>query len=549
MPSPLAGDGYHPDSDDLVFIHHSCGANWLGNSLHAALLAKEYVDERNDITYGVDLPADAGRPDSLAPVPGETTDMCHWILWFNDYLEGVREHDTEDGFNRIIMFKSCYPMSNVTGDGVEPGDPFDYERTLANYRAVYRHPAGPGNTYTHNGYTYRPLEDILAAHPETLFIPVTAPPRHYAPVDATTDEEAHRARLFNDWLKNDWLDSYNAAHPGLDNVAVFDWFDFLAYADNHPDHPNRLRAEYGGESGNSHPNDYANSQSTLVFASNPDNFIDAAWALYMSSTSYKAASTRSPAPGETLTYTIVVQDLSAPFDAPVDMTDVVPDGLSYIPASLTATVGIVDDGNAPVLYWSGVLTPSPVATITYAVTVDAPPLQVIANSAVIAAPGYHTITRTATVTVTAAAVEPDLSPSSKSAAPRSVQPGQRITYTIAVRDANGPLSPTIYLTDTVPAGLAYVPGSLSASGGIVTDTWAPTLYWSGILSPTPAVTVTYVVTAVAGGFQTITNEARIAVPHYQAVTRSATVWISPHQLFLPAITRDHVPTPPAAIPH
>ena len=48
--------------DDLIFIHHSCGSNWLSNSLHDALLAKDYVDERNDITYGTDMPPDAGRP-------------------------------------------------------------------------------------------------------------------------------------------------------------------------------------------------------------------------------------------------------------------------------------------------------------------------------------------------------------------------------------------------------------------------------------------------------------------------------------------------------
>ena len=47
--------------DDLIFIHHSCGQNWLNNSLHAALLAKDYIDERNDITYGTALNPDAGR--------------------------------------------------------------------------------------------------------------------------------------------------------------------------------------------------------------------------------------------------------------------------------------------------------------------------------------------------------------------------------------------------------------------------------------------------------------------------------------------------------
>ncbi len=278
-----SGPGPHrpgATTDDLIFIHHSCGQNWLNNSLNDALLAKEYIDERNDIYYGTDVPPDSGRPDSLAPTPGDKTDMNHWILWFNDYLNGVKAHGAEDGYNRIIMFKSCFPNSNISSDGTEPGDPFSSSKTLTNYKAVYRHPDGPGNTYSRNGYTYHPLEDIFAAHPEILFIPVTAPPRHYAPSDATNDDEAHRARTFNNWLKYDWLASYNAAHPDLHNVAVFDWFSVLTYYDTHPTHPNRLRQEYGGDSGDSHPNDTANSHSTDVFASNPTNFIDNAWGVY-----------------------------------------------------------------------------------------------------------------------------------------------------------------------------------------------------------------------------------------------------------------------------
>ena len=273
----LAAAAGRAGDDDLVFIHHSCGRNWLNNSLHTALLAKAYIDERNDIYYGTDIQPDSGRPDSLGGTPGDHTDMCHWIRWFNDYLEHVILHDCADGTNRIIMFKSCYPNSNIASDGTEPGDPFSSQRTLANYRAVYRHPDGPGGVYTNDGYIYHPLEDIFASHPDILFIPVTAPPRHYAPSDATTDAEGHRARTFNNWLKNEWLAAYNSNHPGFHNVAVFDWFDVLAYPDSDPDHPNRLRAEYGGESGDSHPNSAANATSTWFFASGPTNFLDQAW--------------------------------------------------------------------------------------------------------------------------------------------------------------------------------------------------------------------------------------------------------------------------------
>jgi hypothetical protein len=264
-------------SDDLVFLHHSCGANWLDSGLDAALTAKPYIDERNDITYGTVLAPDAGRPASLGGTPGDQTDMRHWLPWFNDYFESIRTHGCANGVNRIVMFKSCYPTSNISSDGSEPGDPFSPEQTLANYRAVFRHPSGSGSTYTHNGYPYQALGDLFADHPDTIFVIVTAPPLHYGPTDATTDANAARARTFNQWLKTDWLNAYRQAHPQHRNVVVYDWFDLLAHPASHPDHPNRLRDEFGGGGGDSHPNAAANTHSTRSFALDPSNFLDQAW--------------------------------------------------------------------------------------------------------------------------------------------------------------------------------------------------------------------------------------------------------------------------------
>ncbi|MFQ6100384.1 MAG: DUF2961 domain-containing protein [Anaerolineae bacterium] len=384
-------------TDDLVFIHHSCGENWLDNSLDAALLAKDYIDERNGIYYGTDVSPDAGRPDSLQQgdePPGDHTNMNHWLFWFNDYLEGVKGHGAATGFNRVIMFASCYPVSNISGDGTEPGDPFSSSQTLANYKAVYRHFDGPGHTYSHDGYTYKPLEDIFAENPDVLFIPITAPPMHYAPWDYTSDAKAHRAREFNEWLKNDWLAGYNAAHPGLNNVAVFDWFDVLAYSDDHPSHPNRLKAEYGGASGDSHLNDAANVYSTHVFAADPDSFIDSAWNAFMNQEigPRKVASARRPQRDQTVTYTVIVKDIAAPLTATVHLTDVVPVGLAYAPGTLAATAGIVTDTAAPTLTWAGLMPFTSAVTVTYAVTVTSIEPQVITSTAVIVAPGYQTST-------------------------------------------------------------------------------------------------------------------------------------------------------------
>ena len=264
-------------TDDLLFVHHSVGNYWLDSGLDNELESKNYIDEINEIYYNDVVSNDSGRPKSLGSVPGDYTDMNHWIRWFNDYLNNTKKEDCTDGENRIIMFKSCYPNSEIYKNGTEPGDPFSSKRFLTNYKAVFRHYSGYYKNYTSNSYSYEPLERIFAANPDTLFIPVTFPPRHYAPKDPTNDQEGHRARVFTEWLKNDWVDSYNLRNPGLNNVAVFDFFDFLAYPDNHSSHPNRLKKEYGGDSGNSHPNSKANKEATKVFATNTDNFIDLAW--------------------------------------------------------------------------------------------------------------------------------------------------------------------------------------------------------------------------------------------------------------------------------
>ncbi|HQH74025.1 MAG TPA: hypothetical protein PK360_18265, partial [bacterium] len=276
--------------DDLIFIHHSTGMNWLNDGLRPVLDAKPYIDEVNEIYYGDVVPPDSGRPASLGEVPGDSTNMYHWIFWFNDYLEGIQKYQCANGRNRIIMYKSCFPNSDVRIDGYLPGSPFDMDLTITNYQSLYRKYNDPNGTYSYEGYSYRPLEQIFAEHPETLFIAVTAPPLHYAPDDATTNEKAQRASNFNNWLKNEWLPGYLAANHGIKNVAVFDFFNVLAYPADRPAHPNRLRAEYGGEAGDSHPNEQANQAATAAFT----GFIDQAFAEWTASIEPEATPTPEP---------------------------------------------------------------------------------------------------------------------------------------------------------------------------------------------------------------------------------------------------------------
>jgi hypothetical protein len=199
----------------LIFIHHSCGENWLadGNGgLGIALRDNNYFV--SDTNYG-------WGPDSI----GDYTDIGRWWTWFrgpssSTYLSALYaefgQHSTysrltEDpgGENQIIMFKSCFPNSNLQGDPDDPVPPIENNplrdqdsgseyHTVANARGIYND-----------------LLNYFATRQDKLFVVVTAPP-------VQDDTWAGNARAFNTWLVQDWLDGYP-----YHNVAVFDFYNVL----------------------------------------------------------------------------------------------------------------------------------------------------------------------------------------------------------------------------------------------------------------------------------------------------------------------------------
>jgi uncharacterized repeat protein (TIGR01451 family) len=133
--------------------------------------------------------------------------------------------------------------------------------------------------------------------------------------------------------------------------------------------------------------------------------------------------------------------------------------------------------------------------------------------------------------------DPDLSPSSKTASQSSVVLSDTVTYTLEIVNDGDLLTSTVHLTDTIPAGLSYLPGSLSATSGTVDDAAAPTLTWTGVLTPTPIITITYAVTVTATMPEGITNTMVITTPGFDPIERSATLIANGEQLYLPLILR------------
>jgi hypothetical protein len=219
----------------LIFIHHSCGSNWLSDSnggLGIALRDNNYFV--SDTNYGWGL-------DSI----GSSTDIGHWWLWFRgpdstEYLNALYAENGQhssysrmstdvSGENEIIMFKSCYPNSALKGDVNDPVPPIDSNPLRGQSCGSQYH------TVANAKGIYIDLLEYFKTQPDKLFVVVTAPP-------LTDAAYADNARAFNNWLVNEWLTDYNVG-----NVFIFDLYNVLTTNGGDAD-----TNDVGLESGNHH---------------------------------------------------------------------------------------------------------------------------------------------------------------------------------------------------------------------------------------------------------------------------------------------------------
>ncbi len=131
----------------------------------------------------------------------------------------------------------------------------------------------------------------------------------------------------------------------------------------------------------------------------------------------------------------------------------------------------------------------------------------------------------------------NFSTSSKQASSSQALTGQVLTYTIVLRSTGAPLSSTVRVTDVVPTGLSYMPGTLATTHGLADDSAAPTLKWNGVMSATPAITLAYAVTVATTSTEMISNTALINLGYAPPFARTASLIVNPRYLFLPVILR------------
>ena len=242
--------------------------------------------------------------------------------------------------------------------------------------------------------------------------------------------------------------------------------------------------------------------------------------------STKQASAASAHWNNVLTYTIVLRNSGQTFTQTVRVTDTLPAGLAYVPGTLTATRGTPDDSAAPSLKWNGDMLNTPAVTITYRAAVTAFVSQTLNNTATID-PGVGVpFNRSAAVVISG----PDLTSSAKQVSSSTARSGDVVTYTIVVRNTGGSFPATVRVTDTLPSGLAYVPGSFTATSGTPDDASAPTLKWNGVMSTTPVVTVTFAVSVTTPNAATTVNTATINPGYGSPFTRTASIIVNPRRV-------------------
>jgi hypothetical protein len=294
--SPLADDPGPPaEMVKLIFVHHSCGENWLGDDdggLGIALMTNNYFVSDTNYEWG---PPDA---DLGYDKIGDHTDVGHWYNWFvgpnhityttalytefDSHSYYTRTTDPNPSLqNEIVMFKSCYPNSYLDGT---PGDPPTSGANPLRGQDVW----SGFHTVANAKGIYNDLLTYFATRQDKLFVAITAPPQMESETDVA---HAANARALNDWLVNDWLDGYS-----YDNVAVFDFYNVLTsnggaartddpntndegWADgNHHrwlavqsrvQHTqtvaNNYSAYWGGSGGGSHPTVAGNRKATAEF--------------------------------------------------------------------------------------------------------------------------------------------------------------------------------------------------------------------------------------------------------------------------------------------
>jgi uncharacterized repeat protein (TIGR01451 family) len=118
---------------------------------------------------------------------------------------------------------------------------------------------------------------------------------------------------------------------------------------------------------------------------------------------------------------------------------------------------------------------------------------------------------------------PELSTSQKQVSTTSANPAEIVSYTIWLTNTRNLSDNPVNLTDTIPAGLVYVPGTLQSSHGVTDDSSAPTLTWAGNLNASQVMTISYQVQVTGLITGSIVNQALVSSPLSDSISLAQSI--------------------------
>ncbi len=216
------------------------------------------------------------------------------------------------------------------------------------------------------------------------------------------------------------------------------------------------------------------------------------------------AKTDTPDPvvaGQTLTYTLVVNNAGPSNAANVAVTDTLPVGVTFVAATTPFA------GPNPLVWSLGTLAVGASRTLTVVVTVDPAASGTLLNTAIVGSPtpDPDPTDNTSTITTTVG-TSADLS-IVKSDNPDPVTVGGTLTYTLVVNNAGPSSAAGVTVTDTLPAGVTFVSATPPQASGPNPLTWS-----LGTLAVGASRTLTVVVTVDPATSGVITNTATVGSP-------------------------------------
>lgn len=226
-----------------IFLHHSTGENiWDYGISHGgysgSTVPSEIAQMNSDSGYTGE---DAITMGQVWFPGGAYSGDNEWSTWHSIFDGSILTGEIESYIdtNKIIVIKSCYPSSAITGVGSASDTTSPTTKSIYNYK-----------------WHLRNIVDAMKAYPDNFFVIWTNAPLETASTNST---EAGYADAFCTWMKDTLatgLDSYGV-FPS--NVYIFDFFHLLAGEDG------IMQTQYRTGAGDSHPNATASDLVAPIF--------------------------------------------------------------------------------------------------------------------------------------------------------------------------------------------------------------------------------------------------------------------------------------------